>query len=106
MFVLGFVSSLIVEHITLYSVVLAIFVLVYAIVKFKKVYASFVSYLAGTVGGTVLMFSNSVYHSVVSGNDGYRTIGDNGIVSTVKRAFSAYLDTISPEGFFLFFYQI
>lgn len=100
MFVLGFVSSLIVEHITLYSVVLAIFVLVYAIVKFKKVYASFVSYLAGTVGGTVLMFSNSVYHSVVSGNDGYRTIGDNGIVSTVKRAFSAYLDTISPEGFF------
>lgn len=100
MFVLGFVSSLIVEHITLYSVVLAIFVLVYAIVKFKKVYASFVSYLAGTVGGTVLMFSNSVYHNVVSGNDSYRTIGDNGIVSTVKRAFSAYLDTISPEGFF------
>jgi hypothetical protein len=99
-FVLGFASSLIVEHITLYSIVLAIFVLVYAIIKFKKVYVQFVSYLAGTVIGTALMFSNSVYHNVVIGNDGYRTIGDNGVISTIKKAFSAYFCTISPEGFF------
>lgn len=44
------------------------------------------------------MFSNSVYHSVVSGSDDYRTVqGEGGFFETIR---SAFLDTIVPEGFF------
>ncbi|WP_455493252.1 DUF6056 family protein [Eubacterium sp.] len=98
---LGFASALIVEHVTIYSVLLAIFVIIYSFIKFKKVHISFVSYFVGTIAGTALMFSNSVYHSVVEGNDEYRTIGgEGGILSIVKNALNAYFDVIALQGFF------
>lgn len=95
--VLGFANTLIVEHLTLYNVVLAIYVIVFTIVKFKKAYIQHIAYFLGTIAGTVLMFSNSVYRSVADGSDDYRTIGSNdGIIA---KALKAYFETIVPEGF-------
>lgn len=73
--VLGFANTLIVEHLTLYNVLLALYVIVFTLIKFKKLYIQYVAYFAGTVAGTALMFSNSVYHSVSEGDDSYRTMG-------------------------------
>lgn len=95
--ILGAANTLIVEHLTLYNVVLAVYVIVFTIIKFKKLYVQHIAYFIGTVAGTVLMFSNSVYSSVADGSDSYRTIGGNkGVISN---AINAYLDTIVHEGF-------
>ena len=94
---LGCANALIVENMTIYNVVLGVYVLVFTLVKYKRVYIQHISYLIGTVVGTVIMFSNSVYSSVTSGNDGYRTIAKGaGIIS---RALDSYLTVIMREGF-------
>ena len=93
---LGAANALIVEHLTLYNVVLAVYVIVFTIIKFKKAYVQHIAYFIGTIAGTLLMFSNSVYRSVADGSDSYKTIGDGGIVS---RAVNAYFKTIVSEGF-------
>ncbi|MDE6154879.1 MAG: hypothetical protein K2F67_00405 [Eubacterium sp.] len=95
--ILGAANTLIVEHLTLYNIVLAVYVIVFTIIKFKRAYVQHIAYFIGTIAGTALMFSNSVYRSVADGSDGYRTIGDDsGIIS---RALKAYFNTIAPEGF-------
>ncbi len=95
--VLGFANTLIVEHLTIYNVLLAIYVIVFTFIKFKKVYIQYVSYFIGTIAGTALMFSNSVYRSVAEGSDKYRTIGsEDGII---VKALKAYFGTIASEGF-------
>lgn len=95
---LGAANTLIVEHLTIYNIILAVYVVIFTFIKFKKVYIQHIAYLAGTIAGALLMFSNSVYRSVADGSDGYRTIGsDDGII---KQAFEAYFNTIVSEGFF------
>lgn len=95
--VLGFANTLIVEHLTIYNVLLAIYVIVFTFIKFKKIYIQYVSYFIGTIAGTALMFSNSVYRSVADGSDKYRTIGsEDGII---VKALKAYFGTIASEGF-------
>lgn len=81
--VLGFVSSLIVEHITLYCIVLAVYVIVFIFIRYRKVLVQNVAYLAGTAAGALLMFSNSCYSSVRSGEDAYRSVGSS-LTDTVK----------------------
>lgn len=95
--VLGFANTLIVEHLTIYNVLLAIYVIVFTLIKFKKAYVQHIAYFVGTIAGTALMFSNSVYHSVAEGSDKYRTIGsEDGII---VKAIKAYFETIVGEGF-------
>lgn len=97
LFILGVCNTLIVEHLTIYNVLLALYVIIFVYIKFKKVFVVHLSYLFGTVSGTVYMFSNSVYRSVSDGTDGYRTIGsENGII---YKAASTFVETISQEGF-------
>ena len=94
--ILGAANTLIVEHLTLYNVVLAVYVIVFTIIKFKRAYIQHIAYFIGTVVGSLLMFSNSVYRSVADGSDSYRTIGNGGMIS---RALEAFLNTIVFEGF-------
>lgn len=96
--IFGFANTLIVEHLTIYNVILAVYVIVFTLIKFKKVYIQHIAYFIGTVAGTALMFSNSVYRSVADGSDSYRTV-DTG-ESLLETAYYAFLDTIVPEGFF------
>ncbi len=69
----------------------------FTLIKFKKAYVQHIAYFVGTIAGTALMFSNSVYHSVAEGSDKYRTIGsEDGII---VKALKAYFETIVGEGF-------
>ena len=96
---LGFANTLIVEHLTLYNVILAIYVIVLILIKFRKVFVQHIAYFIGTIAGTALMFSNSIYRSISNGSDYYRTIGGaDGNIFT--RAIDAYFGTVVSEGFF------
>ncbi len=95
--VLGFANTLIVEHLTVYNIILSVYVIIFTFVKFKKIFVQHAAYFAGSIAGTALMFSNSVYRSIANGNDGYRSFGGNGGI--VAKAANAYLDTIVKDGF-------
>lgn len=96
---LGFANTLIVEHMTIYNVILAIYVIVLILIKFRKFFVQHIAYFIGTIAGTTLMFSNSVYRSISNGSDYYRTIGGvDGNIFT--RVVDAYFGTIVSEGFF------
>lgn len=77
-FILGLTTTLFMEHITLYSVVLGIFIVVFNKIKFKRVYLVNISYLIGTILGTIIMFSNGAYRNIVAGNESYRSIPKSG----------------------------
>lgn len=83
--ILGFASSMIVEHVTLYSVILGLYILLFNLIKYKKLIIQNLFYFIGTISGTYLMFSNSVYSQITSGNDSYRSVG-NSIMDTIKLA--------------------
>lgn len=95
--VLGFLNALIVEHLTIYNVILGIYAVVFTLIKYKKIYIQHGAYLLGSLIGTAVMFSNSVYSSVAKGEDGYRTITtDKGII---YRAYDSFVNVIAKEGF-------
>ena len=89
--VLGFISALCVEHVTIYCVLLSIFVLVYRLIKYRKMSLHNLAYFIGTISGTILMFSNEAYHSIANNVDGYRTI------SPIVNAINNYFDVIYKE---------
>ena len=89
LFVLAVINALIVEHLTIYNVVLACGVLVYTICVHRKVVASHVAYLIGSVAGAAYMFSNSAYHTIANNQDQYRQNAE-GVV--INRAFDNYVN--------------
>lgn len=94
---LGFGNTLIVEHLTIYNIILSIYVIIFTIIKYKGIFIQHISYCVGCVAGTAMMFSNGCYRNVVQGTDQYRTIGTNsGIIS---RALDNFTNHIVYDGF-------
>lgn len=83
--VIAFISSLFMENVTLYCIILSVGIIVFTFKKHKCFCATHFSHLFGTLAGTVLMFSNKAYFDIASGNDGYRsTAASEGIFETLK----------------------
>ena len=95
---LGFLSSLIVEHVTIYLILLVIFLNIYSFIKYKKISKSLVLYGIGVICGAVLMFSNEAYISVINGDDVYRSSGVTG--SFIDNVSNAYFKTIYRDFIF------
>ena len=74
LFILGFSSTLFMEHITTYLLALCIALCVYSYIKYKKIPKSYLIYFAGVIIGSIIMFSNGAYLHVVKGDDFYRTV--------------------------------
>ena len=95
-FFLGVVGALFVEHVTLFSVVLAAGVLIaQAILRFKPAGFS-ITYLLGTLTGTAIMFASPVYRKILFAEDTYRTVPKTAadlidVLLQNYRAFSRYL---------------
>ncbi|MGL4849511.1 MAG: DUF6056 family protein [Clostridium sp.] len=83
-FILGICASLFMEHVTIYSVVLAIAVIIYTFIKFKKVYAVHVSYFLGALLGAIIMFSNGAYRIIATTDspEAYRTMAKSTNIGT------------------------
>lgn len=100
--ILGFITTLYVEHVTIYTVVLSGFVFFYVLTKQRKICPKYLGYFLGTIFGTVLMFSNTAYRSITSGNDGYRSLGiSNFINSSIKSYFETIYKNLIYNNFIL-----
>ena len=85
-FVMGFVGAPFIENIALFNICLAVAVIGYTLLKFKKVYLTHISFFVGSVVGALWMFSNSAYSAISAGEDGYRTTPKTlaGIIELLK----------------------
>ncbi|EKC53729.1 conserved hypothetical protein, membrane, partial [human gut metagenome] len=99
MLILGFLTTLIVEHVTILAVIMAVYIIAFNFIKNRKIELSHVAYFVGTIAGTATMFSNSVYSSIGSGSDGYRTVGASE-GGTLERIITNYFDVIGKEMMF------
>ena len=71
--VIGFVSTMFMENVTIYILVLSLGLCVLCIVRHRRVWLPAVLHLCGSLIGTVVMFTNGVYGSIFEGGDTYRT---------------------------------
>lgn len=72
--IVGIVSSLIVENVTIYSLLLAIVAIVYFVKTNKSQLIGLYAYTAGTLMGAILMFSNPIYKTELTGNSSFRHV--------------------------------
>jgi len=70
-FVLGFVGALCIENITAYNIVFGIFIVIFSFATQKKVFLSNITYLIGTIFGTVVMMSDSNYKHIANEGDSF-----------------------------------
>lgn len=89
---LGFISTMFVEHVTIYITILSLFIPIYIFIKHKKISIPNMFFTIGAIGGTILMFSNGAYHNIVSAQDTYRSIEQGNIIS---RAFNTYFNELN-----------
>lgn len=94
-FILGCSASLFIEHVTIYNVLLSIFiVIIFKVIKkhFSKIN---LSYCLGTIIGAIIMFSNGAYGNVINNQDGYRSVSQGNIIfnsiQTYVKTLSKYL---------------
>lgn len=62
------------EHITVFTVLYALWITLFAAVKFKKLHAVHITYLVSSVIGAAIMFSNGAYGNAADNTDGYKHI--------------------------------
>lgn len=82
---MGFAGAPFMENIALFNICLGIAVIGYTFIKFRKFYLAHIGFLVGAIAGALWMFSNTVYKSVASGEDAYRTAA-TGLESIVHQA--------------------
>ncbi|MGL4848905.1 MAG: DUF6056 family protein [Clostridium sp.] len=73
-FILSVSSSLFVEHVTCYNVAMSIVILIFAIIKCRKLIKLSITYMIGAFLGFLIMFQNPAYHQMVQGNYSGRAI--------------------------------
>ncbi|WP_028517246.1 DUF6056 family protein [Ruminococcus flavefaciens] len=67
----GFLGELCIENITAYDLIFGVFIIIFSFVTQKKVYLSNITYLLGTVAGTVVMMSDSNYKHIANEGDSF-----------------------------------
>ena len=89
-FLLGFIGSLFIEHITILSVIFGVSAIIYLFWKKRKTVLLSGSYAIGAIIGAVVMFSNSGYRDVANNVSQYSVSRDNIIISAFKQYFSGF----------------
>lgn len=95
---LGIITQLFVEHITVYAVFMSLFVIIYSLIRFKKLYYLQIAYFASTVIGAIIMFTNGAYSNIINGDDGYRSVNATGIDLWLlfKIVYNVYTERMYP----------
>ncbi len=93
LFILGIISSLFVEHLTLYNLILSLFVLIVNKIKKQKLSKTNLLYFFGSIIGTAIMFSNGAYVSVLNKSDEYRNVATNNFIENI---FNKIEEMIAP----------
>lgn len=71
-FLLGICTQLFMENITVYVLIMTVWINIRQVRKFKKVSPVFLAHAIGAAAGAVMMFSSPVYRAVAAGSDTYR----------------------------------
>ncbi|TMN21785.1 DUF6056 family protein [Lentibacillus cibarius] len=89
---LGLSTQLIVEHVTLFSLFVAGMVMLYTFMVHKRFYLVHLVYLLSSVIGAVIMFSNSAYWNILSGQDkhAYREINNGTDAGFLSKAYDVF----------------
>lgn len=98
---LSFSVSLFMEHITIYNLILSIFLVIYTIIKSKQNLVKSISYLLGSLIGTIIMFSNSVYTSIFSHQDHYRSVVEPSIFNIIDTLVDKILDLLIYDNYII-----
>lgn len=96
LFLLGYLSAMIVEHITIMQIIVGMGIVFWTWIKKWRHKSIYIFYLLGSVLGTITMFSNECYASAVAGTDGYRSIATSMSELCVKIC-DNYFDTIGKQ---------
>lgn len=91
---LAFAGQLFSEHNTIFAVFFAVFTLIFAWVKKRKIYACHIGYLFGSITGALVMFSNGAYRNAASDAAGYKKI-----TFSINRMITKYMEEISDPLF-------
>lgn len=97
---LGITTQLLVEHISLFSMVIAFFVIIYVYIKFKKFYLEHIVYFVSLLVGSIIMFSNKTYINVLLGNDNYRSVKEDESEGLFSKFYDAYTGKMHEYLFF------
>ncbi len=95
--ILGFLNTLLIEHMTIFNVVLGIYAIVLSFIKYRKLFVAHLAYLIGCVVGTIWMFSNSAYTKFATAQDPERSISGGGGI--IERAVNNYFRDMAGHGF-------
>ncbi|MDD2409538.1 MAG: DUF6056 family protein [Bacilli bacterium] len=98
-FLLSFSASLFIENITIFNIIISIFLISYSYLKYKKVTLSKIFYLLGSLFGTLFMFTNGAYNNIANHNDTYRSFA-SGFSELLNRAYTNYFDVIYKDMIF------
>ena len=88
--ILGFLSSLIMENITIYFIIVPIILTIYIRTKYKKWDAFQLLYVIGAGLGATLMFSNGAYWKAMSGESAYQSVSHSSLLDTAI-SFAQYM---------------
>lgn len=95
--IFGIINTLIIENLTLYHLFLSLCLVVFCLVRRKDLIPVWLCYFVGTLSGTVMMFSNTAYRTIISKEDDYRTMGNGDLLS---RCYTNYFDVIFKDAIF------
>ena len=70
---LGFFGAMFMENITVFNICLAVAVLGYTWLKFRKIYRAHLGFFFGAILGAALVFASPVYRSIAADTDYYRS---------------------------------
>lgn len=90
---LGITTQLLVEHVSLFAMIVGLYVIVYSYIKYKKLFKEHIVYFVSLLIGSIVMFTNKAYINVLTGNDGYRTVKETGTVEEIgliSKVYNAY----------------
>lgn len=74
----AFLSCLFIETVTLLNIAIGVLIILYSLIKFKKLFITHLSFLFGSVIGAVCMFTNGAYTNIMNSEDEYRETALNG----------------------------
>ncbi len=81
MLIVGFTFALCMENMTVFNVIVGIAAVIFVLVVRKEVWAVNLGWLIGSLSGMIVMFSNTGYADIYSGQDDYRTLGFGGFLA-------------------------
>lgn len=81
--IVGFLSQFFMEHMTIYSVMLSLFILILYYIKYKKITFVGLAYFISSALGAIIMFSCPGYRGLLSSTETYRSTGFSSIKTLI-----------------------